>query len=99
MAERKGDTYTDDGTTKTTYVGAEKSAGDVAAANARAKYDPAMRKPDASSLNPLPGGLGAAAARLKAAKAATPRANAVKKLIRDTDKDGDAKGDKDKDGM
>lgn len=93
MADRSQTYATDkDGVTRTTSVGATKSAGDVAAANARAKYDPSMRRPDASSLdNSNVSPLGLAAKRAAAARAAASgqgRAKAVKKMLKDTDNDG-----------
>lgn len=91
MADRRGDTYTDAEGEKTTSVGATSSAGDVAAANARARFDPSMRKPDASSLDAPTGTspLAQAAAREAARKKAmaNPRAKAVKSMLKDGDAD------------
>jgi hypothetical protein len=90
MADRQVDRYTDSEGGKTTYVGSEKTAGDAAAATARAKYDPSMKKPDASSLDDAPvSPLGLAAqreaARKKAAAAGgatNARAAVVKKMLK-----------------
>lgn len=91
MADRSGDTYWDGKDVVTRSVGATKTAGDVEAANARAKYDPAMRKPDASSLDDAdvsPLGLAAkreALRKKKAAATASGRAQAVKSMLKESE--------------
>lgn len=87
MAERQGETHYDNEGAKTTSIGATKTAGDIAAANARARFDPAMRKPDASSLDDAAvSPLGLAAKREAARKKKPPvsgRAAAVKGMLRE----------------
>jgi len=67
--ERKVDSYVDSEGTKTSYVGAAKTKGEVESEIAAAKYNPVLRSKEKTAAEvQAMGGLGAVAAAAAAAK-------------------------------